>query len=252
MAATTRHFEYGDKELAHLRERERDPALGLVIEEIGMVERLVLPDLFEALVNQIISQQISTKGAMTIWNRLVEKLGEVTPAAIDKAPVKTIQKCGMSMRKVSYMKELSRGVLDGSIDLECLHNESDEEVCRRLVTIKGIGAWTAEMLLIFSMQRPDVFSWGDIAIHRGLRMLHRHRRITLRLFNKYRRRYSPYASVAGLYLWEIAGGRCGRLKDPAPLSDAQKKIRARASRKRARLDRERAATADAREKGQPS
>ena len=250
MAVTTRHFEYGEKELAYLR--DRDPALGNAIEEIGMVERLVLPDLFEALVNQIISQQISTKGAMTIWNRLVERLGAVTPGTIDQASVKTIQKCGMSMRKVAYMKELSRGVLDGELDLERLHDASDEEVCRRLVTIKGIGTWTAEMLLIFSMQRPDVFSWGDIAIHRGLRMLHRHRRITPQLFNKYRRRYSPYASVAGIYFWEIAGGRCERLKDPAPLSDAQKKIRARASRKRARSNREREDTAVTRENGRSS
>jgi DNA-3-methyladenine glycosylase II len=69
--------------------------------------------------------------------------------------------------------------------------------------------------MIFSMQRPDVLSWDDLAIHRGLRMLYRHREITPALFEKYKKRYSPYASVASLYLWAIAGGACPALTDPA-------------------------------------
>jgi DNA-3-methyladenine glycosylase II len=97
---------------------------------------------------------------------------------------------------------------------------ADSEICKRLVEIKGIGVWTAEMLMTFSMQRPDILSWDDLAIHRGLRMLYRHRKITPALFAKYKRRYSPYASVASLYLWAIAGGACPSLTDPA-----QKKIK---------------------------
>ena len=72
------------------------------------------------------------------------------------------------------------------------------------------------MLMIFSMQRPDILSWDDLAIQRGLRMLYRHRRITPKLFAKYKKRYSPHASVASLYLWAIAGGACASLKDCAP------------------------------------
>lgn len=79
--------------------------------------------------------------------------------------------------------------------------------------------------MTFSMQRPDVMSFGDIAIHRGLRMLYRHRKITPQLFNKYKKRYSPYASVACLYLWEIAGGACKDLCDHAPMTEAQKKAK---------------------------
>lgn len=236
MEAVRYFFEYGIAEIAHLK--ERDPILGAAIDEIGPVRREVAPDMHAALVGQIISQQISTKGAVTIWNRLVEKLGGVTPRAIDNANAAEIQQCGMSMRKAAYIKELSRGVLDGSVDLDCLHAMADDEVCEHLAAIKGIGVWTAEMLMTFSMQRPDVMSWGDIAIHRGLRMLYRHRRITRKLFDKYRRRYSPYASVACLYLWEIAGGGCAGLSDPAPMSEAQKKARQRARRKAAKKKRD--------------
>ena len=76
--------------------------------------------------------------------------------------------------------------------------------------------WTAEMLLIFSLQRPDVVSFGDLAIQRGMRMLYRHRKITRQLFEKYRRRYSPYGTTASLYLWALAGGALPDLTDPAP------------------------------------
>jgi 3-methyladenine DNA glycosylase/8-oxoguanine DNA glycosylase len=109
---------------------------------------------------------------------------------------------------------LAEKVVSGEFDLEGLNELSSEEICRALSSLEGIGVWTAEMLMIFSMQRPDVFSFGDLAIHRGLRMVYRHRKITRELFEKYRRRYAPYCSVASLYLWHIAGGACG-LTDPA-------------------------------------
>ena len=83
---------------------------------------------------------------------------------------------------------------------------SDAEVCRELTKLKGVGPWTAEMMLIFSLQRPDVVSYGDLAIQRGMRMLYRHRQLTPELFERYRRRYSPYGTVASLYLWATAGG----------------------------------------------
>jgi len=99
-----------------------------------------------------------------------------------------------------------------------LQHKVDEEVCRELSALDGIGVWTAEMLMTFSMQRPDIISFGDLAIHRGLRMLYHHRKITRDLFDKYKRRYSPYATVASLYLWAIAGGAIPELRDRASKS----------------------------------
>jgi DNA-3-methyladenine glycosylase II len=112
----------------------------------------------------------------------------------------------MSMRKAGYIKGLAERVASGELDLQALHALPDEEVCRSLIHIDGIGRWTAEMMMIFSMQRLDILSYGDLAIRKGLCVLHRHRKITPRLYEKYRRLYSPYASIASLYLWHIAGG----------------------------------------------
>jgi DNA-3-methyladenine glycosylase II len=84
-----------------------------------------------------------------------------------------------------------------------------------LSKIKGIGQWTAEMILIFCLQRPNIFSYDDLAIHRGLRMLYHHRNISRKIFEKYRRRYSPYCTVASLYLWSIAAGTIEGMKDCA-------------------------------------
>ena len=93
---------------------------------------------------------------------------------------------------------------------------SDAEVCAKLSELDGIGVWTAEMLMLHSLQRPDVLSFGDLAVQRGLRMLYHHRKITRPLFEKYRRRYSPYGSVACIYLWAVSAGAVEGLKDYAP------------------------------------
>ena len=216
-------FIYGDKELAWLK--SRDQALGAAIEEIGPLKRAVIPDLFMALVNSIVGQQISTAAQQTIWKRMRERFAPLTPESIGAATAEEVQACGVSMRKASYIKEIAESALDGRLDLAHLRTLPDGEVCARLSQIRGIGVWTTEMLLTFSLQRPDVMSWGDLAIHRGLRMLYRHRKITPALFARYKRRYSPHATVASLYLWAIAGGACPDLTDCAPGAKAGKKIK---------------------------
>lgn len=174
--------------------------------------------------NSIVGQQISTKAQKTIWQRMQDHLGEITPENILCYSNEEIQSCGISMKKAGYIKDAAEKITSKELDLEALHSMSDAEVCKQLSQFKGIGVWTAEMLMIFSMQRKDIFSFDDIVILRGLRMVYRHRKITRELFEKYRRRFSPYASIASLYLWEISVGTCG-LKDCAPMTEAQKKIK---------------------------
>lgn len=223
------YFDYGKKEIEWLK--SRDPVLGSAIDEIGHINRLVIPDMFMALVNSIVGQQISTKAQGTIWNRMLERFSPMTPKTIGTISAEELQTCGISMRKAFYIKEIADSVLNGSLDLTQLQTMPDEQVCTRLGEIKGIGIWTAEMLMTFSMQRPDVMSWYDLAILRGLRMLYHHRKITPTLFDKYKRRYSPHATVASLYLWAIAGGACPDLVDYMPKTAAQKKKDARRRRK---------------------
>ena len=213
-------FEYGDTEIIYLK--NADTILGAAIEQIGPIERPVTRELFSSLVSSIVAQQISAKAADTVWSRMEERLGEITPATINAADTEDIRRCGMSMRKAAYIKEAAAKVISGEFNIDSLNSMSDDDVRKKLSELKGIGAWTAEMLMIFSMQRPDIISWDDLAIHRGLRMLYKHRKITKELFQKYRHRYSPYATVASLYLWAIASGKYG-YKDYAPMTDAQKK-----------------------------
>lgn len=107
-------------------------------------------------------------------------------------------------------------VKNGTFDLQGIWNKPDNEVIAELSGLKGIGVWTAEMILLFCMQRPNVFSYGDLAILRGMRMVYHHRKIDRNLFEKYRRRLSPYCSVASLYFWAVAGGAISEMRDYAP------------------------------------
>ena len=222
-------FQYSDEETQFLK--TKDPVFGEFIEKIGRIERETIPEMFSALVNSIVGQQISTKALQTIWKRMLDRFGDITPHSIGALSPADIQSCGTSMRKAYYIKEAAEKILNGELDLETLHTLPDNEVCRRLSALKGIGVWTAEMLMIFSMGRKNIMSYDDLAIHRGLRMVYHHRKVDRKLFEKYRRRYSPYGTVACLYLWAIAGGACEGVKDYSPMTPAKKKLAARKRQK---------------------
>ncbi|MCL2192899.1 MAG: DNA-3-methyladenine glycosylase 2 family protein [Treponema sp.] len=209
-------FVYGDAETAYLK--ERDKKLGAAIDTIGPIRREVFPDFFSALVNSIVGQQISTKAHMTVWKRIKSGLVEITPQKILACTESELQSYGITFKKVSYIRDAAEMIEDGRLDIDALRSKTDKEVCKELVQINGVGIWTAEMLMLFSMQRQDILSYGDLAILRGMRMLYRHRKITRQIFEKYRRRYSPHGSVASLYLWAIAGGALeSGLPTPPPL-----------------------------------
>ena len=210
------YFDYGAREVDYLKARDR--VLGEVIDQVGHVEREVDPDLFSAVVHHIVGQQISTKAQATIWARMRERLGEVNARTVAAAGMAALQSVGISLRKAEYIQDFAGKVNSGAFDLQRVAALPDSEAIEALVALKGVGVWTAEMILLFCLQRPDVLSYDDLAIQRGLRMVYHHRRIDRRLFEKYRRRYSPYGSVASLYLWAAAGGAVPGLRDWAPKS----------------------------------
>jgi DNA-3-methyladenine glycosylase II len=177
------------------------------MERIGPLEREVNPDLFEALARSIIAQQVSAKAARTVFSRIADRFPDLTAPALAAADPAEIQACGTSLRKASYLQATAQAIASGQVDLDGLAQLTDDEIRARLSSLKGIGVWTADMLMTFSLQRPDVISYHDLAIRRGMTMLYRHRQITPVIFERHRRRYSPHASVAALYLWEIAGGQ---------------------------------------------
>ena len=208
------YFTYGETELSYLR--QKDKRLGEVIDRVGPIRRAVDTDLFSAVVHHIVGQQISTKAQATIWTRMRERLGTVTSATVLASGRDDLQALGITFRKADYLLDFAQRVASGAFDLDAVRAMPDEEAIAALSSLAGVGRWTAEMILLFCLQRPDVLAYDDLAIQRGMRMLYHHRRITPQLFAKYRRRYSPCGSVASLYLWAIAGGAIPDLRDWAP------------------------------------
>ena len=192
-------FAYGEAELSYLR--QKDARLGAVIDRVGHIDRTVDTDLFSSVIHHI------------IWQRMQDALGAVNAETILAAGVPSLQALGMTFRKAEYITDFAEKVHTGAFDLDAVAHMCDEDAIRALSTLKGIGVWTAEMILLFCLQRPNIFSYDDLAIQRGLRMVYHHRAIDRKLFQKYRRRFSPYCSVASLYLWAVSGGALPELKD---------------------------------------
>ncbi len=195
-------YGYGEKEIAYLK--TRDQKLAEAMDRLGRIDRSVILDPFVALISSIVAQQVSIKAAETVYARLTNLAVEITPQSIGNLSVDEIQKCGMTFRKAGYIKGIAEAALTGEVDFDALHHMSDEEVIKKLSSLSGIGIWTVEMLLIHSLCRPDVLSYGDLAIRRGMMNLYGLETLSKSEFEIYRKRYTPYGTVASLYLWALS------------------------------------------------
>ena len=137
------NFRYGKKEIEYLKSRDR--RLGEVIDQIGRIRWTVEPDLFSAIVQNIVSQQISGSAAASILARIEARLGEITPKSVAKTDMQTFRACGVSSRKTEYIKEFAAKVVSGELDLAAVAKMPDAEVIATLSSLRGIGVWTAEM-----------------------------------------------------------------------------------------------------------
>jgi DNA-3-methyladenine glycosylase II len=160
-------------------------------------------DPFRALVGAIVSQQLSTKAASTILSRVVALCGGTpTPSALERLSDEALRAAGLSTQKTRYMRDLSRRVLDGSLKLSHIESLEDEAVIDALTSVKGIGRWTAEMFLIFRLQRPDVLPVGDLGIVKAVQRNYGMRRVpNAKRLEKLGEQWKPYRSVACWYLW---------------------------------------------------
>jgi len=184
-----------------------DPTLGALIKRIGAcgLHRAAARDPFEALTMSIASQQLSTKAADTIFGRFCDLFppdGRPTPPRVMTLTDDQIRGVGFSRPKVSYIKDLASHVLDGRLDLKALKKYPEDEVMRRLVAVKGIGRWTAEIHLMFRLGRPDILPSDDLgllnAVHRAYG---KRKRPTPDQLRKMGEAWRPYRSVASWYLW---------------------------------------------------
>ena len=145
------YFAYGEQALSYLR--KKDKRLCEVIDRIGHIDRTVDPDLFSSVLHHIIGQQISTKAQATIWQRMQDALGTVNAEAILAAGVPSLQALGMTFRKAAYITDFAERVHTGAFDLDAVAHMSDEAAIRALSSLKGIGVWTAEMILLFCQRQ---------------------------------------------------------------------------------------------------
>jgi len=188
----------------------KDPVMAALIRSRPKVFLARRGEPFVTLSRAIVGQQISVKAAQSVWDRVVTCAGAVTPEGILLKKPSELRACGLSDRKTEYIVDLARRFADGLVHPYRWPEMSDEEVIADLVQVRGIGRWTAEMFLIFSLLRPDVFPLDDLGLQKGIRGAYfRNRRIALKTMAKLGETWRPWRSVATWYLW--------RSLDPLPV-----------------------------------
>jgi DNA-3-methyladenine glycosylase II len=191
-----------------------DPAMAALIERVGEIDIATRlrrrseerpADAYGALLRAIVGQQLSTKAARTIYRRVCEIFGGTTPSPeqLLEASEEDLRAAGLSGRKVEYVRDLAGHVLDGELELDRLGGLSDEEVVAEIVAVRGLGQWTAEMFLLFHLERPDVLSGGDLGIRKAVQVEYGLEQMpppaqVLEIGEPWR----PHRSLASLYLWE--------------------------------------------------
>src|SRR3989338_662291 len=195
------------KTLAHLK---KDPVLRKVIEKIGkpdFVSSHADENLYVSIVENIIGQQLSSGPANMITERFwnLFEIKYPTPDEVLRLPDKELRAVGMSWAKASYIKNLSREISEGRLNLERIKTLGDEEVIEELVKVKGIGRWTAEMILMFHLDRPDVFSLVDLVLLTAVSRLYGVDRADSKKIEKISISWKPYRALASRYLWRSLG-----------------------------------------------
>lgn len=184
---------------------KHDPELGAVLSTVKLedwFERRVVGDYFQALCRDIVYQQLAGKAANTIYSRFAELVGTgITPVTVAKIPDQSLRDAGLSWAKVKYVKDLAGQVLSGGVSLEYLANQDNEAVIAELTKVKGIGRWTAEMFLIFTLHREDVFSHGDLGLKKGFAKLYQIDDPTEAEIDAIISHWSPYKSYGSISLW---------------------------------------------------
>ena len=202
------HMNETDKDtVSHWKEAQSallctDPILGRLI--VAAKESVLRPrnDAFYSLSRSIVGQQISVHAAQAVWQRLIARLGEMTPTAVSSHSEETLHSCGLSRRKAGYLRGLAEYFNEGGFGQSSWDRMDDETVVDTLVKIKGIGRWTAEMFLIFHLVRPDVFPATDVGIQKAIaRHYNGGVRLTLDEMVAIAEPWHPWRSVASWYLW---------------------------------------------------
>lgn len=170
----------------------------------GLLETNNSLDLFSSFIYHFIDQMLSNKVANVIFERFKILIGNLSPDSILKVEDSEIRKCGISYKKIEFIKSFCFGVKNGTIDLEYIQTLNDTDLIKELTKIKGVGEWTAEMIACFNLGRPNIFSYKDVALRNGILKVHKEfKTLSLKRFERLRKLYSPYCSYASLYYYRV-------------------------------------------------
>jgi len=200
--------EYWDRAKRALA--KRDPVMARIMKRHPKVFMMRRGEPFMTLARAICGQQISVKAAQSVWNRVCECVGDITPCNVLNRKRPQLRACGLSDRKTEYIADLAQHFVDGKIHERNWPQMDDEAIIAELTDVRGIGRWTAEMFLMFNLLRPDVFPLGDLGLQKGIRVNYfKGRKISLGRMRKLGENWRPWRSVATWYLW--------RSLDPLPV-----------------------------------
>jgi DNA-3-methyladenine glycosylase II len=194
------HFTIDDERVKYLS--EMDTTLSKLIKTVGSVKVSLKKDYYETLVKQIIGQQLSLKAANTITGRVEKIWQNLDPYLLNDINDEEIRSTGVSRPKINYIRNLTQKYLSKEVDFSNLHILDEKEVIKVLTTVKGIGQWTAEMFLIFSLGRLDVLSYGDVSIQNAIRWLYQIEKDDPLNLDIFYEKWKPYNTIVSLYLWE--------------------------------------------------
>ncbi len=187
-----------------IRFLSKDPQLAEIINAVGQYKLNLVKDPYESLVEAIITQQLSGKAADSISKRFREIYGRFPkPVEVVRTHHSKLRAAGLSGMKVAYIKDLSKKVESKKLRLESLKDMDDEEVIAQLTQVKGIGRWTAEMFLIFSLGRPDVLPVGDLGLRKGIQRIYSLSELPQKEeIEQLAEKWRPYRTVATWYIWK--------------------------------------------------
>jgi DNA-3-methyladenine glycosylase II len=187
-----------------------DPVLARIIREHPDVVLRGRGDAFQTLARSIVGQQISVKAADTVWQRFNVTVTSVHPVAVLDAGAGRLQRCGMSQRKAEYLTGIASEFACGGVNTALWGGLTDESLIEQLTSLRGVGRWTAEMVLMFGLLRPNVLPLGDLGLQRAVGIEYfAGRRVSARTIRRLAGRWEPWRSVATWYLW--------RTLDPVPV-----------------------------------
>jgi len=184
--------------------KKSDPVLRAIIERIGAFRMEYGPPEFHSLAEAIVYQQLNGKAAISIFKRFAALAGEpLTPVGILKLTDEQMRSVGLSKQKSSYLRDMAQRAISGQLDFSKLHEMSDADVIRHLTQVKGVGIWTAQMFLMFTLKRPNVMPTGDFGVQMAIKRHYNKRKLPKPAqMEKIAKPWEPYRSIACWYLWK--------------------------------------------------